>query len=115
MPKVKYEKLVARDLAESSKKIKERVQKAREIQEKRYKNYNITCNSEMGNKELKEFCNLDGKSQELVKMAVTNMHLSARGFNRILKLSRTIADLDGNDEVLAEHVAEAIQYRSRQS
>ncbi len=115
VPKVKYEKLVARDLAESSKKIKERVQKAREIQEKRYKNYNITCNSEMGNKELKEFCNLDGKSQELVKMAVTNMHLSARGFNRILKLSRTIADLDGNDEVLAEHVAEAIQYRSRQS
>ncbi len=115
VPKVKYEKLISKDLAEKSANIKERVQKAREIQERRYENYHITCNSEMGNKELKEFCNLDSKSQELVKMAVTNMHLSARGFNRILKLSRTIADLDGNDEVLSEHVAEAIQYRSRQS
>lgn len=115
VPKVKYEKLISKDLAEKSKSIKERVQKAREIQEKRYKKFSITCNSEMGNQELKEFCSLDSKSQDLVKMAVTNMHLSARGFNRILKLSRTIADLDGNNEVLSEHVAEAIQYRSRQS
>ena len=114
VPKVKYEKLISKDLAEKSESIKERVQKARGIQEERYKKYSITCNSEMGNQELKEFCSLDSKSQELVKMAVTNMHLSARGFNRILKLSRTIADLDGNDEVLSEHVAEAIQYRSRQ-
>lgn len=115
VPKVKYEKLISKDLAEKSNRIKERVQQARLIQENRYNKYPITCNSEMGNKELKEFCNLDSKSQELVKMAVTNMHLSARGFNRILKLARTIADLDGKDEVLSEHVAEAIQYRSRQT
>jgi magnesium chelatase family protein len=69
----------------------------------------------MGNRELKEFCNLDVKSQELVKMAVNNMHLSARGFNRILKLSRTIADLDSKNGVEPNHVAEAIQYRSRQN
>ena len=115
VPKVKYEKLISKDLAEKSENIKERVQKAREIQEERYKKFSITCNSEMGNQELKEFCSLDAKSQDLVKMAVTNMHLSARGFNRILKLSRTVADLDGKDEVLSEHVAEAIQYRSRQA
>lgn len=114
VPKVKYEKLVSEDLAEGSKKIKERVQKAREIQEKRFKKHSITCNSEMGNRELKEFCKLDSKSQDLVKMAVNNMHLSARGFNRILKLSRTIADLDGKNEVESNYVAEAIQYRSRQ-
>lgn len=114
VPKVKYEKLISRDLAEKSENIKARVQCAREIQEVRFKKYNITCNSEMNNRELKEFCNLDLKSQELVKMAVTNMHLSARGFNRILKLSRTIADLEGNDIIESSHVAEAIQYRSRQ-
>jgi len=115
VPRVKYEKLISKSDAERSASIKERVQAAREIQEKRFEKMPITCNSEMSNKELKEYCKLDNKSQELVKVAVTQMHLSARGFNRILKLARTIADLGGEEVINPEHIAEAIQYRSKQS
>lgn len=114
VPKVKYEKLVAKNETESSKAIQERVQKAREIQEKRFKGLSVTVNSEMGIKEIKKFCKIDEKSQELLKIAVNQMHLSARGFNRVLKLSRTIADLAGKEQIRSEHIAEAIQYRPKQ-
>lgn len=115
VPRVKYEKLISKNNAEKSADIKERVQKAREIQEKRFKKIPITCNSEMSNKELKEYCMLDLKSQELVKVAVNQMNFSARGFNRILKLARTIADLANEENINSEHIAEAIQYRSKRA
>jgi magnesium chelatase family protein len=114
VPKVKYEKLISKSEAESSRKIQERIQKARGIQEKRFEGLLITTNSEMGIKEIKKFCKIDEKSQKLLKIAVNQMHLSARGFNRVLKLSRTIADLAGKDSINSEHIAEAIQYRPKQ-
>lgn len=115
VPKVKYEKLVDKSLAESSKKIRERAQKTRGIQEKRFKDLNITCNSDMGQQEMLKFCKIDQTSQELLKNAVNQLHLSARGYNRILKISRTIADLEGVDNIESTHIAEALQYRPKEA
>ena len=113
VPRVQFEKLSKNELAESSTKIRERVEKARMKQKDRFANTNITCNSEMGNKEIREFCKLDNGSMDLLKQAVTQMHLSARSYNRIIKLARTIADLSDSDEIKTEHIAEALQYRAK--
>jgi magnesium chelatase family protein len=72
----------------------------------------ITCNARMGPKELKEFCALDATAQELLKFAMADLNFSARAYDRILKVARTIADLAASENVLADHVSEAIQYRS---
>lgn len=114
VPKVKYEKLISKSEAESSRVIRERVQKAREIQQKRFEGLSLTSNSEMGIKEIKKFCQIDEESEKLLKIAVNQMHLSARGFNRVLKVARTIADLAGKEQICSEHIAEAIQYRPKQ-
>ncbi|MFA5061631.1 MAG: YifB family Mg chelatase-like AAA ATPase [Patescibacteria group bacterium] len=111
VPRIKFEKLASDTLAESSEKIRERVTNAREIQEQRFKKYKIHSNSEMHNSEVKKFCKLDEQSIDLLRAAVTQMHLSARAYNRILKLSRTIADLVCSNDIKLEHVAEALQFR----
>lgn len=113
VPRVKFEKLSKDELAESSEKIRERVEQARERQNFRLKNSPYQANSEMKNKDIKKFCKLNDQSIDLLRQAVTQMHLSARGYHRILKLSRTIADLSGMDNIETEHVAEALQYRSK--
>lgn len=113
VPRLQFEKLSKDQLAESSAKIRERVEKARKKQKNRFVNTNITSNSEMGNKEIREFCKLDTGSMDLLKQAVTHMHLSARSYNRIIKLARTIADLSDSNEIKTEHVAEALQYRAK--
>jgi len=82
-------------------------------QRARLKNSPYQANSEMKNKDIKEFCKLNDASIDLLRQAVTQMHLSARGYHRILKLSRTIADLGGCDDIGTEHVAEALQYRAK--
>nr|MCU0332743.1 magnesium chelatase [Ignavibacteriaceae bacterium] len=69
-------------------------------------------NADMGSKEVRKYCKLDTKGEELLKMAMTKLGLSARAYDRILKVSRTIADIDNSDNILPEHVSEAIQYRS---
>lgn len=113
VPRVQFEKLSKNELAESSIKIRERVEQARAKQKIRFAQTNITSNSEMGNKEIREFCKLDTGSMDLLKQAVTHMHLSARSYNRIIKLARTIADLSDSDEIKTEHIAEALQYRAK--
>jgi magnesium chelatase family protein len=113
VPRVKFEKLASTELAESSVKIRERVETAREIQNRRFYGLPVKANSEMRNQEIREFCKLNEESMDLLRAAVTQMHLSARAYNRILKLSRTIADLAGKDEIQTEHIAETLQYRSK--
>jgi magnesium chelatase family protein len=125
VPRVEYSKLASVEAGESSASVRERVQKAREIQEKRFalrKNPSaklgtrkIFSNSEMGNEEVAQFCVLDEPAKQLIKNAVTQMHLSARVYHRILKISRTIADLEGSENILQKHIAEALQYRVREN
>lgn len=98
---------------EKSDCIRERVIKAREIQEARYKDCEgVYANAQMSSKMLKEICVINTASQLLLKIAMEKLNLSARAYDRILKVSRTIADLAGSADIKAEHLAEAIQYRS---
>lgn len=113
VPRVQFEKLSSETLGESSISIRERVEAARVIQTKRFKNLDIHANSEMRNSEIKQYCKLDDQSIELLRAAVTQMHLSARAYNRILKLARTIADLGKSDSIELVHVAEALQFRAK--
>jgi magnesium chelatase family protein len=113
VPRVEFEKLAKDELAEPSKNIAERVMAARERQTRRFKNVAITTNTEMKNKDIKEYCQLDETSINILRQAVQQMHLSARSYHRIIKLGRTIADLGGSDKIKTEHVAEALQYRAK--
>ncbi len=113
VPRIEYKKLAGISEGESSEKIRERVTKARKIQEKRFSGTKISCNAEMGAKEIQKFIKIDEKGENLLKQAVTNLQLSARSYHRILKLSKTIADLDGKEIVEIQHIAESLQYRPR--
>jgi magnesium chelatase family protein len=97
---------------ESSATIRERVVRARNIQIERFKAENIVSNAQMSPKHIKKHCKLDSASEELLKNAIARFNLSARSYDRILKLSRTIADLKGSENIAAQHIAEAIQYRN---
>lgn len=112
VPVVKYNDLASRVDAEPSAVIRQRVNKARKIQEQRFKGTKIFFNAHMGPKQIKKVCVLDEESRNLLKNAIENMGLSARAYDRILKVARTIADLEGIENITANHVAEAIQYRS---
>jgi len=114
VPRVPFEKLSDDTLAEKSADILNRVLEARERQNYRLKNSPHTVNSDMKNKDIKEYCKLDDTSTDLLRQAVQHMHLSARSYHRILKLARTIADLHGKDSIEATHIAEALQYRTKQ-
>ena len=109
---VKYQKLEAEERAESSEAIKERVNKARKIQQQRYKEVGIYANSQLTPKLVNKYCKLDKESKEILKSAFERLGLSARAHGRILKVARTIADLDGKENINSSHIAEAIQYRS---
>src|SRR3990172_9526322 len=111
VPAVKVEKLTKEINAEPSAKIQSRVQSAKEIQIRRFKGTKITSNAEMSNKQLKAFCNLDEQSTLLLKQAISKLNLSARAFHRVIKIARTIADLEGSPKIKSNHVAEALQYR----
>ena len=110
---VPFEKLSNEKKGESSKMIRNRVIKAREIQTARFSEYDfIHYNAQMGTKQISKFCVLDSNSKELLKMAMKRLNLSARAYDRILKVSRTIADLEGAKNINGDHISEAIQYRS---
>lgn len=110
---VAFNELSATKQQENSSNIRERVIKAREVQEERYKeNHGIYCNAQMSSKMLKEICIITTAGQNLLKVAMEKLNLSARAYDRILKVSRTIADLAQSAEIKVEHLAEAIQYRS---
>lgn len=110
---VPFEKLTEKRNGESSVDIRKRVTAAREIQTERFELFdNIHYNAQMSSKQIREHCALDDDSLQLLKTAMERLNLSARAFDRILKVSRTIADLEGTEKVVSSHIAEAIQYRS---
>ena len=109
---VKYQKLESNERVETSEEIKQRVNKARKIQVERYREYGIFSNSELTPHLSNIYCKLDLKSKEIVQNAFDKLGLSARGYGRILKVARTIADLEEAENVETRHIAEAIQYRS---
>ncbi len=113
VPRVDYEKLADKRKVEDSATIRQRVQAARERQLQRFTGTRLTCNAEMGPAEVRDFCQVDGSAEKLLKAAMQQLHLSARAFHRVLKLARSIADLAESETIAANHVAEAIQYRPR--
>lgn len=114
VPRVKFEKLNApSDGNESSESICRKVQAAREIQLARFSELKLHANSEMSSEQTKKFCELDAPTKKLLGQAVTHFNLSARAYYRILKLARTIADLAGLEKIQTKHIAESLQYRSK--
>jgi magnesium chelatase family protein len=121
VPRVDYDKLTDDRLGEPSANIRARVEKARQIQRQRFAgavggangNVPLLCNADMGPAEVRQHCPLDDAGKSLLRAAMTQLGMSARAFHRILKLARTIADLEGVPDIQTHHLAEAIQYRPR--
>ncbi len=112
VPQVDFEKLSDSRPAESSSEIKKRVNKAREIQNRRFAGTAITCNAKMTPDLTRKYCELDDKCKAMLEKCFTSMDLSARAYDKILRIARTIADLDGSDKIELEHITEAVQYRN---
>ncbi len=113
VPHIDYEKLADDRLGEKSERVQARVEAASAIQRQRFKGTNLAGNAEMTPTEVREFCSTEESAQSLLKAAMKQLYLSARAFHRILKIGRTIADLENADIIKAHHIAEAIQYRPR--
>lgn len=113
VPTVKFKELSGKPTGEPSEVIRQRVNKARQTQLERFRGEKaMFCNAHMESKEIRKYCQIDSASQDLLKVAITKLGLSARAYDRILKVSRTIADLEASPEILPQHISEAIQYRS---
>lgn len=110
--RVSFVDLKSDKLEESSEEVKKRVDKARQIQLERFKGEKIYCNAKMNSRLIKKYCCIDDDSEKLIETAFEKFHMSARGYNRILKVARTIADLAGSENIELAHVAEAIAYRT---
>ncbi len=114
VPHIDYEKLTEDKPGETSDKVRARVKVAHEIQLERFRGSKLKCNADMTPKEVKEFCTVETAAQGLISAAMKQIHLTARAFHRILKLSRTIADLEYSDVIKTHHVAESLQYRHKE-
>lgn len=112
VPAVEYDELTGRSDGETSAEIKKRVERAREIQQKRYKGTKITCNARLDSAHLQKYCVLTPDADRIMRTAFENLGLSARAYDRILKIARTVADLDGQEKIGSTHIAQAIQFRS---
>jgi magnesium chelatase family protein len=113
VPAVPFRDISSGRNGECSADIRQRVVAARRVQQERFKHKpKITCNARMGSREIKSFCALDDAILDLLKFAMSDTKLSARAYDRVLKVARTIADLAGSDRLTSDHVSEAIQYRS---
>ena len=108
---ISYDELRTKQTGESSAEIKKRINRVRALQRERFVNDGISTNAEMGSKELAKYCQIDENCERLLKKAFEKLNLSARGTTRILKVARTIADIEGCENILPAHIAEAIQYR----
>ena len=114
VPRLKYEEMSKESFGETSKTVRERVAKAREIQALRFKDEKILTNREMSIHHIKKYCALDETAEKMMKSAVSSMGFSTRTYHRLLKISRTIADLDNCENIKPQHLAEALQYRPRE-
>ena len=113
VPPMQYADLSSLKAGEPSKEIRERVMECRGRQQARFKSQpHVTCNATMGTRDVEKYCKLDSGAADMLKMAMTELNFSARAYNRIIKVARTIADMAGSETITAEHVTEAIQYRS---
>jgi len=112
LPAIKYKELVDTKETESSRIIKTRIEKCRQLQRERLKNEGVFCNAQMNTRLIKKYCTIEESAQDLLKMAMIELGLSARAYDKILKVSRTIADLASAEIIQAEHISEAVQYRS---
>ena len=108
-----YEKLSDDRFGESSDIVQNRVETARDAQRQRFEEDELTCNADMGPKEVRIFCQLDDTGDSLMRSAMSQLQLTARAYHRVLKLSRTIADLAGEKNIAPNHLAEALQYRPK--
>jgi magnesium chelatase family protein len=113
VPRIDYDKLADDRLGEESEKVRSRVEQARSVQRERFKDTHLACNAEMTPVEVREVCRVQPEAQSLLRTAMNQLVLSARAFHRVLKLSRTIADLAHAETITASHLAEALQYRPR--
>jgi magnesium chelatase family protein len=112
VPSVKYKDLSDESAGEKSEIIRERVKIARDIQLKRFKDNRVFSNAQMSYRMVRKYCKLDEPSRDLLKTALTELGFTARCYDKILRVSRTIADLEGEENISSDHVSEAIQYRS---
>ncbi len=112
VPPVEFEELRATEHSEPSSKIKERVDRAREIQQRRFENSRTTCNAKINAEQFAQYCVIDKEAEKTLKNAFNALGFTARAYDRVLKVARTIADLDGEEIIKSQHVLEAIQYRS---
>ena len=113
VPRIEFEKLTDDTIGETSTTVKQRVDKARAIQTARFKSNNTDKNSDMSPVEIKDFCKVEPAANNLLKTAMRQINFTARSFHRVLKLARTIADLDNSEIIGTNHIAEALQYRQR--
>lgn len=112
VPALKYVEIENERTEESSEKIRKRVNRARKIQQKRYKQSGIYCNAHLNGSMIREFCKLDNNGKKVLRAAFDKLNLSARAHDRILKVARTIADIEQSETILSRHISEAIQYRA---
>lgn len=114
-PKVEYRELVGKVESESTEAIRTRVVKARSIQRERFDGSEIQCNSEMSANDVEKYCNLEAMDIKLMEQVYEKFHLTARTYHKILKVARTVADLEGEEQIKRKHLMEAIGYRTFQN
>jgi magnesium chelatase family protein len=112
VPALRYQELASKDAGEPSSAIRQRVNAARQIQLARFQKRNLHANAQMGTRDIKKYCAVKPEAEKLLEVAINKLGLSARAYSRVLKVSRTIADLEGSEDIQPSHVSEAIQYRS---
>ena len=112
VPPLKHRELSGEPSGEPSTAIRERVRRARHIQQERFRRSKAYCNAHMSTRQIRKHCQVEGEAKNLLEMAMDRLGLSARAYDRILKVARTIADIEGAEHIQPEHIAEAIQYRS---
>ena len=112
VPAVKYRDLADRSETEGSEAIAARVATSREVQKERFKGTRVRCNAQMSARMIRKFCEPDAAGSRMLEVVTDRLGLSARSYTRILKVARTIADLDGSEVIAEQHISEAIQYRS---
>jgi magnesium chelatase family protein len=112
VPAIKFNEIASDTLGEPSSAIRERVTRARTIQQDRFQSDSIYANAQMKPRHIRKHCKIDESCTTLMESAMSRLGLSARAYNRILKVSRTIADIEGSEQIASHHISEAIQYRS---